>query len=413
LSLAGALLDSGAVLGPALDQLVPSQEGVDVPLRAALARDAAARLAGALRLWRRHAREVPDRAAFAGIDPASGSFRTWLAEVEDALALAACAATVLRHRVPRRASGPEWSHLIELVADAGTLATLAPRGTIPGDFATRAAVAARRRLAASVRDLKRLPRAGSSGRNHLEIGHVLVERGLAVADAGRDDRFERRVRKAVAFLDKIWPEAAEMIRARTWRVVPVAVPATVSYSSARQPGIAYIHVKSAPVVRMAEDLVHETTHIRLHEIEALRPVVTRRALASVFYSPWRREWRPLRGLVHAVCTFTAGAMFFERASASGAISPSRRRWLARRLLEERASVAMALPALRQAEAHRMLTAAGRRVVAAAAREHRGLTAAARQRRVWLASTASGRAELAAADRLVKALRSRPVRWSWE
>jgi hypothetical protein len=74
------------------------------------------------------------------------------------------------------------------------------------------------------------------------------------------------------------PEGAAMVRRRTWRVVPVTAWATVSYSSARQPGIVYIDVASTPLVRLAEDLIHETIHARVHEIEALRPLVTAAAL---------------------------------------------------------------------------------------------------------------------------------------
>jgi len=144
------------------------------------------------------------------------------------------------------------------------------------------------------------------------------------------------------------------------------------------------------------------------------PLVASRAAELRFYSPWRREWRPLRGLVHAVCTFTAGAMYFEALLDSGVtLAPARRRWLARRLLEERASVSMVLPALRQARRRGWLTAAGRRVVAAAAREHRALGRAAARRRAWLASTAAGRAELRALDRLVTRLGALPERWSWD
>jgi hypothetical protein len=35
---------------------------------------------------------------------------------------------------------------------------------------------------------------------------------------------------------------------------------------------------------------------------------------EIFYSPWRRSLRPLRGILHATFTFTMGAMLFERLS---------------------------------------------------------------------------------------------------
>jgi HEXXH motif-containing protein len=388
--------------------------------------DAARRLRHALGAWRRLARRAPSIGRFAGIAPASGPFRCWLAEVEDAVAIASGADRLLRVPARDRREHPGWSALVDLVADAGVLATLAPYGRIPSDFAARARRLALERLAVSVRKLRALPEAPARDGRGPEVGPVLVERRLTIVESGRDPAFERRVSSALALLDRAWPSGASMVRARTWRVVPVTAWATVSYSSARQPGVVYINVNSAPLLRLAEDLVHETTHARVHELEALRPLVAARARESSagdeprFYSPWRREWRPLRGLVHAACTFTAGALFFERmlaASEPGAscivASPARRRWLARRLLEERASVTIALSILRRAGRSGLLTRSGRRVVDAAAREHRGLGAAASSRLVWLRTTRAGRTELAKVDRLLAALERQPVRWDWE
>ena len=306
------------------------------------------------------------------------------------------------------------------------LAALAPGGRVPDAFPRRALRAAMSLLARFRRErgafLARAARSLEAATP--EIGRVLVERGITIVEGGRDLSFESRVRKAMDLLDAGWPEGAAMMRGRTWRVVPVTAWATVSYSSARKPGIAYINVTSAPLVRLAEDLIHETIHIRLHEIESLHHLVSARAREAGgseprFYSPWRREWRPLRGLVHAACTFTAGQIFFERMLAASEpgpravrISSPRRRWLARRLLEERASVAVALAILRGAAKRGLVTTAGRRVVSAAAREHGKLRREARSRARWLRSSAAGRRELARLTRFVASLRERPVRWSW-
>ena len=212
--------------------------------------------------------------------------------------------------------------------------------------------------------------------------------------------------KALAILDTHFPDAGALVRSRIWRVVPVAEWATVSYSSAREPGVAYINVKSAPLLRLAEDLVHESVHIRLHEIESRSTLVTKSGQAERFYSPWRREWRPLRGLLHAVCTFTAGAMFFDRMR-NGPWTATRKRWLARRLLEENASVAMSLDVLEAASRRGLLTSAGRQVVRDAKAAHRALAPAVARARRSLST-----ADLARVDRLVASLRRQPVRWSW-
>jgi HEXXH motif-containing protein len=332
--------------------------------------------------------------------PVPGPVACWRNEIEALGRLIA---------VSRRAGRPgsaTWSRLVEHVAEEGILAELAPRGSIPRDFPARVARLAEKRLEALRRRRPALPTKGSP-----EVGEVLVERGLAVVPGGRDPRFERRVARALDLLASGFPEGAALVRSRMWRVVPVAEWATVSYSSAREPGVAYINVLSAPAVRLAEDLLHESVHMRVHEIERAGPLVTAAGRDELFYSAWRREWRPLRGLLHAVCTFTAGAMFFARMGALE-FPPSRRRWLARRLLEERTSVAMALGIVRGAAARGLLTREGRRLLTAATIAHRRLASSAARRAAWLARTVEGRREIARVNRLAATLRRRPVRWGW-
>ena len=309
----------------------------------------------------------------------------------------------------RRAASPGsagWSRLVERVADEGILAELAPDGRIPRGFPARVRRHAERRSRA-LRRRGPLEHAGGSP----QIGELLVERGVEVIAAGPDPGFARRVAKALAILDAHFPEAGSFVRARTWRVVPVSEWATVSYSSAQEPGVAYINVKSAPLLRLAEDLLHESVHMRMHEIESGHDLVAATGRGERFYSPWRREWRPLRGLLHAALTFTAGALFFDRMR-SGPWTASRRRWLARRLLEESESVATTLAVLEGAARRGLLTTHGRRLLRDAASAHHALAGATRRARRDLSRTAPGRRELARVGRLVASLRRQPVRWSW-
>jgi hypothetical protein len=393
-----------------LDHLVPPDPSVDAALRRAIARDASARL-------RRIAGRVSD------VPPeilASGDFRTWLSSVEDALALELAAV------------GPR-SALVEKVADAGILARLAPGGRIPRNFPERVRKSVREELQRASRSLRRIlgidavyldddadrgRRLGDPAEPALvSIGRVLESKGLEIRIGRPSPSFEKKVVAALELLARAWPEGRNLLAGRTWCVVPVTEWATVSWSSPRKPGIVYIHVDSSPLVRVAEDLVHETTHVRLHEIEALHPLFTPKALAEDgprFYSPWRREWRPLRGLLHACTTFTVGARFFERLLASDEALPAARRlWIARRLLEEQAMVASCLPVLRAASRERLLTAAGRRVASAIEREHRALKRAASSAARTLRSTPAGRAQLARFERLRARLDAKPVRWSWD
>src|SRR5262249_45648806 len=161
------------------------------------------------------------------------------------------------------------------VADEGVLATLAPGGRLPATLPERSLAEARRRLAAarsSWAEARERTAAGTDGAAP-GIGRVLVERGLSAIGGPADRSFPARVARALAILDAAWKVGAGLVRARVWRIVPIEAWATVSYSSSRQPGIAYIDRRSAPAIRLAEDLVHEATHMRVHELESLSPLV--------------------------------------------------------------------------------------------------------------------------------------------
>lgn len=249
-------------------------------------------------------------------------------------------------------------------------------------------------------------------------------RALTVGE--RDPGFERRVRGALDLLGRISPEARSSVLARTWLVVPVVEPGTVSWSGPAVPGVSFINVRSRPQIRVAEDLLHEATHQRLHEIESHTPLVRARAggdgaAVERFYSPWRGEMRPLRGIVHASCTFTVGAWFFERAlryaegsgRADRSLGHARSLWLARRLVEEWASTGSSVNVLRSAGKRGLLTRQGTRLLGAVEAMRRRLADAARSRRRWLKSEDGGRPHLQALERHAERLASGPSRWSWD
>jgi len=454
-----------------LDHLVPVDPRREDQLRRRLAVQAARRLGAALARWTRllgrgrhsagyRKRLVPVRELMRAVSSqpsavrnrflSGGDFRTWLAGVEDALSMARAARETRRFRPSERSgrgnmSGgrasrtpASWVRLMECAADAGELARLAPTGKLPSDFPDRAMDLAMMTLDRRAIEfpLIAIP--------FLPVAHAGRFRTLYCKDPGaglpvtapvtcapdrltvrprRDKRFEQGVQRALALMRAAWPEAATLVKRQTQLVVPIIEPGTVSYSSARRPGVSYINIHSRPSVRLAEDLLHEASHMRLHDIESLFPLTRDGGEGADegprFYSPWRREWRPLRGLIHGAFTFTVGAQFFERMlcaskrrRAAVRLAGSRRLWLARRLLEEVEDVRVALRSLREAERAGLLLAAGRGLLATISRERRSLAVRARRRRQWLSRTPGGRAELVRLEAHIRRLSEKPLRWSW-
>jgi HEXXH motif-containing protein len=122
-------------------------------------------------------------------------------------------------------------------------------------------------------------------------------------------------------------------------------------------------------------LIHENSHHHLNLLLRKHVMYHRDHNQQIFYSPWRRSLRPLRGILHAAFTFTLGAMLFERLSTwasgrggsarwKGAGLTSRDLQRARfRCLEEVESVRYSIQDLEYADWHlKWLTGSGQRLV---------------------------------------------------
>jgi HEXXH motif-containing protein len=133
---------------------------------------------------------------------------------------------------------------------------------------------------------------------------------------------------------------------------------------------------------LIDDLIHENSHHHLNLLLRKQVLYRGDQNREIFYSPWRRSLRPLRGILHATFTFTIGAMLFERLSsfeARGARQGARgKKRLTRseihltkaqllrarfRCLEEVESVRYSLQDLHYADHHLgWLTGSGRRLI---------------------------------------------------
>jgi len=165
-------------------------------------------------------------------------------------------------------------------------------------------------------------------------------------------------------------------------VVPLSERGTVSYSQMARPGISYINVFRGSLLSLTDDLLHETAHHRLHALQEVEPLLRDRG-DPVYFSPWRKSFRPLNGILHGAFTFLYRSELFRRIlrlpprsrdAAGIALNRRHRQWLeveaARELTRCRASLAD----LDRAESEGLLTDAGSDVLARVHRRHRALAA---------------------------------------
>jgi HEXXH motif-containing protein len=190
-----------------------------------------------------------------------------------------------------------------------------------------------------------------------------------------DQRQVVRITRAWQTIRMAWPEGHELLNALTSRIIPLRAKGVVSFSYRHRPGLSFINCFDRGHLDLLDDLIHENGHHHLNLL--LRKYVMYRGdhNQQIFYSPWRRSLRPLRGILHATFTFTMGALLFERLSSWAEGRGGMMRWkkagltpqdLQRarfRCLEEIESVRYSIQDLCYADHHLgWLTGSGRRMV---------------------------------------------------
>lgn len=185
----------------------------------------------------------------------------------------------------------------------------------------------------------------------------------------------KRIKQAWTIIQDVWPEGQDVLALLTARIVPLKAKGVVSFSYRHRPGLSFINCFDRDNLDLVDDLIHENSHHHLNLLLRKQILYHGDHNQQIFYSPWRRSLRPLRGILHAAFTFTMGAMLFERLStwASGLGGSARwkragltQRDLQRarlRCLEEVESVRYSIQDLEYASWHlKWLTGSGQRLV---------------------------------------------------
>lgn len=191
-----------------------------------------------------------------------------------------------------------------------------------------------------------------------------------------------RVRRALHVIEEAWPEGAKLLALLTSRIIPLKAKGVVSFSYRHRPGLSFINTFDRTALDLIDDLIHENSHHHLNLLLRKFRLLNGEHTEEIFYSPWRRSLRPIRGILHATFTFTMGARLFERLASfqargegQGARGETgkglteeevlRARF---RCLEEVASVRYSLHDLAYARRLGWLSAAGWRLVGSLTRE---------------------------------------------
>ena len=212
----------------------------------------------------------------------------------------------------------------------------------------------------------------------LSLGPTLVYGKEKTPVAVRPTRPEMAalMQHALAVIEAAWPEGNQLLRLLSSRIVPLKASGVVSFSYRHRPGLSAINCFDRDRLDLIDDLIHENSHHHLNLLLRKDVLYKNDHNQEIFYSPWRRSLRPLRGILHATFTFTMGAMLFERLSTWAETTVGKKQWAeagltsrhlmrARfRCLEEIDSVQYSLQDLALAGGRlKWLTSRGKRMVA--------------------------------------------------
>lgn len=127
----------------------------------------------------------------------------------------------------------------------------------------------------------------------------------------------QRIGRAWETIRQAWPEGHRILTLLTSRIIPLKAKGVVSFSYRHRPGLSFINCFDRDNLDLIDDLIHENSHHHLNLLLRKHVLFHGDHNQQIFYSPWRRSLRPLRGILHATFTFTMGAILFERLSAWG------------------------------------------------------------------------------------------------
>jgi len=127
----------------------------------------------------------------------------------------------------------------------------------------------------------------------------------------------KRIGRAWQTIQRAWPEGHEVLALLTSRVIPLKAKGVVSFSYRHRPGLSFINCFDRDNLDLIDDLIHENSHHHLNLLLRKHVMYHGDRNQQIFYSPWRRSLRPIRGILHATFTFTMGALLFERLSTWG------------------------------------------------------------------------------------------------
>ena len=118
----------------------------------------------------------------------------------------------------------------------------------------------------------------------------------------RIDEFKKNISKALVNIKKTAPHLHTSFKSFTHTIVPINEKGIVSYSMQSLPGYSSINMFDRDQLDLMDDLLHENGHHYLNTFLNHQDLINEDD-DKIYYSPWRKALRAIRGIYHATFTF--------------------------------------------------------------------------------------------------------------
>jgi hypothetical protein len=142
-----------------------------------------------------------------------------------------------------------------------------------------------------------------------ELVRYSAEHGLKLVNDANTSRAIDLIEAALVEVIQPYPFLWSAVSELAWRCHIVLAQCDEYDASFSDPAVPFSIFVSAParndrssVLRVAENLIHETMHLQLTIFEGLSPLVDTASTWSM-NSPWKREKRPAQGVLHGLYVF--------------------------------------------------------------------------------------------------------------
>lgn len=116
------------------------------------------------------------------------------------------------------------------------------------------------------------------------------------------EEFKKSISKALLNIKKVAPHLHTTFKSFTHTIVPVNEKGIVSYSMQSLPGYSSINMFDRDQIDLMDDLLHENGHHYLNTFLNHQDLINEDD-DKIYFSPWRKALRPIRGIYHASFTF--------------------------------------------------------------------------------------------------------------